>query len=189
MNQNFCPLYVFEESKSEAETLAGSLDDSGDISHHKAVVIDFYHSEVGIYRGEMIIGYLGLRAGGDGKQRRLSYVWEAYQTHVSYELHLEDYLSFLGFASCFSKIRSLANGILKVDVSSAAAASLGCHKFFSVLGQVFHDQSRLFINYDCTHGYLYDQILSGFSEAVSLHAVLAVFGFIFYLIAEIHQSP
>ena len=58
------PLDVAQELVAEAPTLAGALDEAGDVGDHELGVVGPHHAEVGFERREGVVGDLGL-GGGD----------------------------------------------------------------------------------------------------------------------------
>jgi hypothetical protein len=78
---------VLEKSDAEALSLVRSLDDAGDIRHNKGAMTGKPHyTEVGLQRGERIIGDLGTSRGDDRQERTLAGVRFAHQTYVGNEL-------------------------------------------------------------------------------------------------------
>ena len=72
------PLDVAQELVAEAPALAGALDETGDVGHDELdVVVGPHDAEVGLERGERVVGDLRLGRGDPRDQRGLAHVGEA----------------------------------------------------------------------------------------------------------------
>ena len=80
---------VAQEVVAEARTVRRALDDAGNVRHHEAhALVDIHDAEVGVERGEVVVGDLRPRLGNDREQRRFADVGEADEAHVREQLEL-----------------------------------------------------------------------------------------------------
>lgn len=70
MQQEAGTLQMAQELVPQPGALRGAFDQSGDVSHHKAFLGTHpYHAQVGIERGEGVIGDLGARVADRADER------------------------------------------------------------------------------------------------------------------------
>ena len=137
----------------------------------------------------MISCDLRSRIGAYGQKCRLSDIREAEKTYVRYQLELKDDFSFLRKAACLSKVRSLTDTALVMNIAASASAALCSNKLISVVAEILHQKSCLLIDDKSTDRHLDIQVLTLLAVAFSLHSVLAVLSLILPLVIEVHQSP
>ena len=82
MDQDLGSFNMLEEFEAHAEPLASTFDDTGNIRHHEAAVMNLYYTQVRVDRREVIVRDLRLRTGRHCQQRRLADIREAHQPHV-----------------------------------------------------------------------------------------------------------
>ena len=81
---------VAEETVSEATTLAGPLDQTGDVGHHElGALIDGDHPEIGAERGEGVVGDLRFGGRDHADERALAGIGESDERDVGHEADLE----------------------------------------------------------------------------------------------------
>ena len=189
MDQQTGPLNVLQEFMTQPGSLMGPFNDSGYIRHDITGIVNFHHPQIGRDRRKMIVGNLGIGPGGNGQERGFAHIRKAYQPYIGNQLHLQDDVPFFSKASGFSKIGSLPNRILEVDIALSAPAASGCDETFSMLDEVFHHKAGILIDDHRAQGHFDDQVLAIFAVTFFSHTVLAVFCFIFFLVFKIHQGP
>ena len=80
---------IVSAAQTEARTVRRALDDAGNVRHHEAhALVDIHDAEVGVERGEVVVGDLRPRLGNDREQRRFADVGEADEAHVREQLEL-----------------------------------------------------------------------------------------------------
>jgi hypothetical protein len=100
----------------------GTLDDTGDVGHdERATVGQSHNAEVGLERGEGIVGNPGAGGGDDRKQRALPRVRLAHQSHIRDELEDQVKLPILSFLARLPLARGLVRSTGEVAVAPATA--------------------------------------------------------------------
>ena len=120
------PLDVAQELVAEALALAGALDEAGDVGDDELVaVVEAHHAEVGLERGERVVGDLGLGRGDPGDERGLAHVREADEGDVGHELELEAQPALLAVLALLGERRGPAPVGQEPGVALAAPAARG----------------------------------------------------------------
>ena len=188
MNQNLGTFDVLQELEAQAQTFAGTFDDTCDVSHNKACVMELYHAQVRVDGCEVVVCNLRLCAGRNGQQRRLTYVRETNQTNVCDQLHFQNNSTFLASSARFRKVWSLTHGVLEVNVTAAASSALRSYERITIFNQVLHQMTGFFVDYHGTYRNLDNQVFAGLTKTLLLHTVLAIFRFVFSLELKVHQG-
>ena len=124
MDQGDAALDMTEEAVADAGALVGTLDQAGNIGEHEVAAADPDHAEIGMERGERIVGDLGLGGRHGGEEGRLAGIGQADESGVGNELQpqpdalLDAVLAGIGMAW-----RLVGRG-LEMGVAEAAIAAL-----------------------------------------------------------------
>ena len=111
---------------TEALALAGALDEAGDVGDHVLVAVGGAHdAEMGLERGERVVGDLGLGGRDAADQRRLAHVGEPDQRHVGQQLELEAQPPLLADLALLGERRGPAAVGQELGVAAAAPPALG----------------------------------------------------------------
>ena len=124
MQQDLGALDVAQEPVAQAVTVVGTLDQSGDVSHHKA--IEFPHAddaEIGLQGGEGVVSDLGPGCGNLGDQGRLAGVGKPDQAHIGQQLQAQGQGQGLALGAVLGIPRRPVGGRLEVHVAPAAVSS------------------------------------------------------------------
>ena len=132
-------LDVAQKLVAQALALGGAFDKPWHVGHYKGVAVrSLDHPQVGLERGEGVVGDLGPGGAHPGDKRALAHAGHAHQGGVSHELHLElDPDAFDGLAQ-LGKGRRPAGGGHKVDVAAAADAAMADDEGLTGVGEVGH---------------------------------------------------
>ena len=80
-------LHMTQEVMSQANTLAGTLDQTGDVRHDKGLFLCHTHqSQHRCQRGKVVVGDLRLCRTDHRDQRGFSHIWKANQSHIRQQL-------------------------------------------------------------------------------------------------------
>jgi hypothetical protein len=114
-----------EEPVADADALMGALDQAGDIREHEFAAIDGGDTEIGMQRGEGVIGDLRPGAGDGGEEGRLAGIGQADQAGVGNQLEPEPDGFFLAFKAGIGVARSLIGRGLEMGIAETAIAADG----------------------------------------------------------------
>ena len=173
---------------AQSQPLAGALDQSGDIRHHKAgLAVNAHHPQYRGQRGKMIVGNLRLCGAHNRNQGGFSHIREAAQPHIGQQLQFQLHLKALAGVAGPRKAGDLSGGRGKVLVAPAALAAAGHHHRL-IPGKIRHHATGFRLPHHGSFRHLDDKALAGFAAAAGAAAVLAVFGGVFFLVAESDQA-
>ncbi len=181
------PVNMPQEVMAQAHALGCTLDDAGDICHHKALPFAQVHNaQVGEQRGKMVIRNFRMRTGHHGKQRGFSHIGEAHQAHIRQQLQLQNHLMALAGQTCLGKPGRLPGGGSKPLVAPAASTALGQDKILLV-GHIVDDLAGFCVPYHRAQGHKDNQVVAIAALHVAALAVAAGLRRIPSLVTEIHQ--
>ena len=131
-----------QELVSQADALAGALDQAGDVRHDKADLPSptLNHTQHRGEGGEVVVGDLGLGRADHGDQGGFAHIGEAHQAHIGQQLQLQG-----APPTPRRAVPGLANrgtcrvGVAKWLVAPAALAALGQPLTGSRVGHIGHD--------------------------------------------------
>ncbi len=180
-------LDVAQELVAEAATLAGALDQAGDVGHHVlGGGVEPDHAEVGLEGGEGIVGdaWLGRRDAGD--QRALAHVGEPHQGDVGHELQLEVEPALLAGLALLGERRRAALVREELGVAAPTLAALRAEPAVAGVDQVGQQVALEVVD----HGAFGDvdlEVGAGVAVALLAHAVHAAGGTAVRVVAERQQ--
>ena len=187
MHQQTAAVDVPQEVVPQSGTLAGALDDAGDVRHDEAdALVHVDHTQIGVEGGEMVIGDLGVGLADHAEQRGLTHVGETHQSHVRQQLQLQHHIVALAGQTGLGEAGYLSGGGGEMLVAPAATATLTQHKG-GVVGHILDDLAALGVAHQRAAGDADGQalaVLAGLAAALSVHAVAC---HIFALVAKVHQ--
>ena len=137
VNQDSRPLDVAQERVAQAGTGTRALDQARNVGDRRAArllirgvedVAQVQDAEVGLERGERIVGDLGPGRGQRGKQRGLARVGKPHQTYVGDQPQLQADPALLPGFALLGVARSLMRGRGEVDVAQTALAAPRHHQ-------------------------------------------------------------
>ena len=129
-------LHVAQELVAQTLALAGALDEAGDVRDDVVVVLNAHHAEVGLERGEGVVGNLGAGGAHIRDERRLADTGHADKAHVGHELHLELDQVLIGGLALLGECRSATHGRAEMGVAPAAMTAFGNHDRLAVMRKV-----------------------------------------------------
>ena len=182
-------LQVPQELVPKARPLGGPFDQAGDVGDNKAFLgADAHHTEVGVQRGEGVIGDLGAGIGDCRNKGGLARVGHAQQAHIGQHLELQLQVETLTGVTRGFLARGAVDGALEAQVAKAAITTLGHQDLLSSLQQLVHHFTGVGIADDGAHRHLEDDVLTLGAEHVRPLAVLTALGFKLAGIAEVDQG-
>ena len=135
----------------------------------------------------MVVGDLGLGRADDADQGGFAHIGEADQPHVGDQFQFQAHLKLLAGQAGLGEFGDLAGGGGEVGVAPAAPAALGHHHRL-VAGNIRHHQAGVRLLHQGAPGHTDDKVGGVLATAAGRAAVLAGFGHILALVAEIHQG-
>ena len=135
----------------------------------------------------MIIGDLGLGRADDADEGGFAHIGESDQAHVGDQLQLQAHLELLAGQAGLGELGDLAGGGGKMGVAPAATAALGNYHRLRT-GNIRHHEAGARLLHQGAPGHPDDEVRRVFAGAAGGAAVLADFGHVFALVAEIHQG-
>ena len=188
MHQQAAAVYVPQKVVAQASTLAGTFNDAGDVRHDEAdTLVHPHHAQVGEEGGEVVVGDLGLRLGHYAQQRGLAHVGEAHQAYVGQKLELQNDVVALSGEARLGKTGYLPGGGGEVHVAPAAPAAFAEDEGL-VIGHILDDLIALRVPHQGTPGDPDDEVRAVLAGLAATLAVHAVGGYVFALVAEVHQG-
>ena len=166
-----------QKQVTEAGTFGCAFDQTGQVSHHKALLwANPHHTQIGVERGERVVrdARAGVRDGGD--EGRFAGIGHAQQTNVGehFQFEFQAFL-FTGPSRCFGA-RCTVGRALKAQVAKAAIAAFGNQYFFTRHQQFEQNIARLGIGEDGADWHFQDDVVPLGAKHVRAFAVLAVAG-------------
>ncbi len=114
-----------------------ALDQPGNVGNDEAPARpQTHHAEIGIQRGERIVGNLGTGIGHGGNQGALSRVGHAQQPHIGQHLEFETQLAMLALLSLGRFARCAIHAGFEVQIAQAALPAAGDDDLLAVLHQI-----------------------------------------------------
>ena len=179
-----------EEAHADALAFVRALDDAGDIGHHEGTVVVVAHdAQVGLQRGEGVIGYLGLGRCDGGEEGALPGVGEAYEAHIGQHFQLQDEPAFHAFLSGLGVAGCLVGGGLEVVVAPAAAAALTQDVLLPGLHELGDDFFGLGIFDHYALGHFQHDVGAVLAPFEGLGTVAAVLGPHHFAVAQVDEGP
>ena len=181
---------VTQETKSQPLALTGTLNDTGNVSHHKRLIVTIpYNTQAGLHRGEGIIGYLRTRIRQGRHQRRLTRIGKAHQSDISQEFQLQNNRHLLHRLTRLRITWSLIRGSTKLEVTQSATTAFQQYDFLPVVGDVTDVLSRLGIIDDRTARHIDIHVLAVRSMTLVTTAITTMLRKDMALIAQVKQRP
>ena len=167
-----------------------TLDNAGDISHHKRAGVAIAHdAQIGFERGERIVGNLGLGSRYRRQQGGFARIGESHQTHVGKQFQLHNHLTLLARLAGLCIARGAVGRALEMPVAQSATAAFQQHHLLPVVGDVANKLARLGIEHGCSARHLDNAVLACLAKAAALATRHAVGGKHMALIFEVKQCP
>ena len=179
-----------QEAQSQSASLAGTLDDAGDVGHDKRLLATIGDdAQVGLERGEGVVGYLGLGGADDAEQGGFSRIGKSHESYVGQQFQLQDDGLLDACFAWLGKTGRLAGSGLEVLVAQATTSATQQAHDLPVLGHVTQKLSRLGIIHSGAAGHLDGAVLAVLACALVLTAGLAVGSEHVALILEVDKRP
>ncbi len=188
MQQQPRALQVAQELMAQPGAFRRALDQAGDVGHHEGLlVIDPHHAQVGMQRGEGIVGHLRARIGDVRDKGRLAGVRHAQQAHVGQHLQLQlDHAALTRLAVHLLAGRAVGAG-LEVQVAPAAQATLGQANGLAMLGQVGDQFAGIHVQDLRADRHAQVHIFAARAIAIGAPAILAVARHVLLGVAEVDE--
>jgi hypothetical protein len=168
---------VAEELVTEPATLAGTLDEAGDVGHHHLeAVVEPDHAEVGFQRRERVVGHLGLGRRDGADEGALAGVGEADQRDVGHELQLELQPALLPVLALLGEARGPAAVGQELGVPPAAPPAGRRHPPVALADEVGEDLSGVEVAHDGALGHTDLQVGATLAVEILALAVHTVAG-------------
>ena len=179
-----------QEAQAQAPTLAGTLDDAGNVGHHKRLLVAVAHNaQRRLHRRERVVRYLRLRIAQGRHQRRLAGIGEAHQSHVGQQLQLQDDRHLLHRLTRLRIARSLVRGAAELEVAQSSATAFQQHDHLAVVRHVAHVLSRLGVIHHRTAGHVDVDVLAVRAVTLVPTAVAPVLRKDVALVLQVQQRP
>ena len=174
VEQDTGALQVLEEADAEAGTVGGSFDQARDVGDDEALFgANAHDAEVGVQRGEGVVGDLRAGCGDGADQRALAGVGQAEQAHIGQDAQFEaEFMLFALFALGALARCAIGRGF-EVGVAEAALAALGDQHFLVVFGKVGEHFAGVQVGDDGTDRHAQHDVFAAGTVAVGAAAVLA----------------
>ncbi len=168
---------MLQESKPQASSLGGALDDAWDVGDDKGPVDpERNDAEVRHQGGEWVVGHLGLRLRHGCDEGALADVWKAHDPDIGEELELEPDLSAHTGLAGLGTTRGSVVRRRELDVPAPAAAPLRGDELRTGLVEVGEESSAFVIVNLSSDRDLDPHVGAGFSELILAAPVLTTFG-------------
>ena len=154
-----------------------------------AVVKVAHNAQVGLQRGERIVGDFGFGRCDGGQEGALPGVGEAHQAHIGQDFELQDEPAFLAFLAGLGVARGLVGGTLEMVVAPAALSALAQDVFLVFFYQFGDDFFGFGILYHHALGYFQDNVGPVFAPFEGLRTVAAVVGPHHLAVAQVDEGP
>ena len=183
-------LDVTKETQTEAASLAGTLDDAGDVGHHERLIVAIGHdAQRGFHRCERIVGNLRAGIRQCTHQRRLAGIGESHEADIGQQLQLEDDGHLLHGLAGLCEAWCLIGGRAELEVAESTATTLEQDDFLSVVVHVAHKLTCLGIVDHRTRRHIDVDIAAIGAVTLVGTAVATVFSEDVSLIAQVQQGP
>ena len=144
MDQKFRPLHVLEELVPQPAPGVCSLDQPGNVGNHELMVVTCPHeSQVGVFRGEGIVGDLGVRPRKPAQEGRLAGIRLADEPHVGNQLQFERDSSRLPRFAPLELPGGPVGGRGEMLVAVPSPAAAGNHERLAVPGEVAQQKAAV----------------------------------------------
>src|SRR5260370_41861097 len=156
----------------------------GAVTTGAAISID--NPEIGLQRGEWIVGNFGARRRDHGNQSGFARVGVADQPDIRQEFQFEAKMALFTGESVLMFARGLMPGLGKVLIAASAASAVGDEDALARRGEV-SDGSALIVKHQRADRNLQNHVLSGVAGAVGAFSVGAAIGLEFAVVAVAQQ--
>ena len=184
-------LNVAQKLHAEALAEMRAFNEAGHVGDdeglHLRLLTHGDHAEIGLERGEGVVGDLGPRGGDARDECGLAGVGIANQAHVGQQLEFEAIEALLAGVAQFVLAGSLVDGGGEVLVAASAASALGDDDLLVGLGKVVNQLAGFLVVKAGAYGNLQNDRFGVLAGAVRAHAVFAVPRLVFRIVAEVNQ--
>ena len=188
MQQQPRALQVPQEAVPQPGALGCPADQPRHVCHHEAApVFHAHHAQIGVQRGERIVGHLRTGIGDLRDEGGLARVGHAQQAHVGQHLQLQLQPTLLARPARRGLARCPVGAALEMQVAQAAIAALGQHHPLAVGGQVKEQLARVLVMDLRAHRHAQHDVVTALAVLVRAPAVLAAACLVLAGIAEIDQ--
>ena len=183
-------LDVAQEAETEAFALARTLDDTGNVSHHKRLLSAITHdAQVWLKGGERIVGDFWLGGRNHREQGAFTCVRETHQSHICQHLQLHNHRLFHSVLASLGVAWSLVGGSLEVGVAQTATAAAEQLHNLAVFGHIAEKLARLGIVNGSAARHFYGTVFAVFAVALVFVARCAVGGEDVARVFQVNQCP
>ena len=183
---------VLEELDSEAVSEVRAFDESGEIGYGEGFgvgkVADLDYAEVGLERGEGVVGDLRLGGGEARDKGRRADIGIADEASVCEETEFEAVGAFFAGATELVLARGLVGAGGEVLVASAAPTAFGYDDGFIGPGEVVDELAGGVVVEEGAYGNFEGCTFARVSGAVGAEAVASALGFVLGVEAEVDQG-
>ena len=182
-------LQMAQELVPQPGALAGALNQAGNVGHHKALLWpDAHHAQIGVERGEGVIGNFGACVADGGNEGGFARIGHAQQAHIGQHLEFEPQAFFLArIAECFLA-GCAVDGAFESQVAKTAVAAFGDQDFFARHQQLEQNLAGFGVADDGAHRHFEGDVVTGRAKHIAAHAVLPALGLEAARVAKIHQG-
>ena len=183
-------LYVAQEAKSDAFSLAGPFDNSRNVRHYKtSVVVVTDNSKIWLKGRESVVCNLRLRGGDCGEKGGFSGVGEAHEPDIGQQFQFEDKPALDPVFARLGIAGSLVRRGLEVVVSKAATAAAAENQLLSGFYELIYDLLGFSVFHGRTYGDVEIDVFTVFTLPKGKTAGSAVFCTNHLAVFEMDERP
>ena len=187
MQQHAAALHMAEETVAEAQTLMGALDEAGNVRQHEFALIHAHDAQIGMERGEGIVGDLRLGGGDRGQEGRFARIGQAHEAGVRNELQAQPDGALDADLAGIGALGRAIGGGGEMQIAEAAVAAARHHIALADLGEIGDQRLVVFREDLGAHGHFHGHVVAAPARAVAAHAMHAGLGLEMLLVAIVDQ--
>ncbi len=177
------------ERLAEAGALVRALDQPGNVGYHELALVNPDDAQIGMQRGERVVGDFRLGGTDHTEKRGLAGIGEANQPNVGEELQLHDFPLLQAVFPWLGIAWRLVGGRLEMVVAEAATSSGSGDDFLTVLGDFSLNFTCLCVFDKGAKGNLNDGVIAVRTMATVARSCLAVLSDDVALVLEVQKRP
>ena len=170
MKQHTAALDMAKEPVAKAGALMRTFDQPGNVGHHEFTFIHADHTQIGMKRGERVIGDFRPRRRHRGKESGFAGIRHAEQSGIGDQLQPQPDPHFLSGLAGLRFARGAVRRGFEKGVALAAGPALGKDEFLAFLGQVGKHGFLVLRQNLCADGKFQRDMVAGRAESVTARA-------------------
>jgi hypothetical protein len=171
VDEHGAALDMAEEAVAEPLALMSAFDQAGNIGQHEVALADGDDAEIGVERGEGVVGDLRLGGGDGGEEGRLAGIGQADEAGIGDQLQPQPDPLLGAEQAGIGATRRLVGAGLEMRVAEAAIAALEQGQLLADFGEVGDQRLAVLLEHLGADRHLEDRIAALGAMAVLAHAV------------------